>query len=204
MEPVFSGITFGLALALMLGPVFFALLQTSIQEGFRSGISLALGVIISDISLIAACYLFASQVDFMHKHEQAMGIIGGVVLSSFGVFQLLKKSKSADIQDRRNAVHAKYLLKGFLLNTLNPMVLLFWLSVVGIVALRQHYTYTDVITFFCSVIVTVFTTDLLKSAGAGRLRRILTEKVIRRMNIVTGLILIGFGAEMVIRMLFFH
>ncbi|MFM2207366.1 MAG: hypothetical protein RL213_1341 [Bacteroidota bacterium] len=204
MEPVFSGITFGLALALMLGPVFFALLQTSIQEGFRSGISLALGVIISDIMLIAACYIFTSQVDFMHRHEQAMGIIGGTVLSAFGVFQLLKKSKPAEIQDRKNAVHAKYLLKGFLLNTLNPMVLLFWLSVVGIVALRRHYTDADVITFFCSVVVTVFSTDLLKSAGAGRLRRILTEKVIRRMNVVTGLILIGFGAEMVIRMLFFH
>jgi hypothetical protein len=40
LEAVISGITFGLALAFMLGPVFFTLLQTSIQEGFRAGVFL--------------------------------------------------------------------------------------------------------------------------------------------------------------------
>ena len=53
LEPLLSGITFGLALALMVGPVFFALIQTSLHEGFRAGSFFATGVFISDASLIA-------------------------------------------------------------------------------------------------------------------------------------------------------
>jgi threonine/homoserine/homoserine lactone efflux protein len=140
----------------------------------------------------------------MNEHEQAMGIIGGVVLCSFGIFQLLKKTKVAEVEDRKKAVHARYFFKGLLLNTLNPMVLLFWLSVVGIVSLRQQYTRADVFAFFLSVIVTVFSTDLLKCFGANRLKRVLNAKVIHRMNLATGIILILFGAEMLIRMVFFH
>lgn len=203
VQPILSGCTFGLALAFMLGPVFFTLLQTSIQEGLRAGVHLAAGVIISDTMLISVCYVFASQVSFMNEHEQLMGIIGGIVLCSFGVFQLLKKTKATEVQDKKKAVHARYLLKGFLLNTLNPMVLLFWLSVVGIVSLRHHYTEQDRYAFFASVIITVFSTDLLKCVGANRLKRILNDKLIHRMNIATGIILIAFGAEMVVKVVFF-
>jgi len=155
-EAIISGITFGLALAFMLGPVFFTLLQTSIQEGFRAGLFFAAGVIVSDLLLIVVCYLFASQVNLMNEHRDTMGVIGGLVLCSFGVVQLLKKTKVVELQDRKKAVHARYTLRGFLLNTLNPMVLLFWLSVVGIVALREQYSTADELAFFISVIGTVF------------------------------------------------
>jgi threonine/homoserine/homoserine lactone efflux protein len=202
-EAIISGITFGLALAFMLGPVFFTLLQTSIQEGFRAGLFFAAGVIVSDLLLIVVCYLFASQVNLMNEHRDTMGVIGGLVLCSFGVVQLLKKTKVVELQDRKKAVHARYTLRGFLLNTLNPMVLLFWLSVVGIVALREQYSTADELAFFISVIGTVFSTDMLKSYLSVRLKRLLTEKAIRRLNLFTGIVLIGFGAEMVIRMLFF-
>lgn len=204
LEAVISGITFGLALAFMLGPVFFTLLQTSIQEGFRAGVYFAAGVIFSDLLLIVICYVFASQVNLMNNHRDEMGVIGGIVLCAFGLFQLLKKTKVVELQDRKKAVHAQYTLRGFLLNTLNPMVLLFWLSVVGIVALRSHYSAADRLTFFASVVCTVFTTDLLKSYLSVRLKRLLTEKAIRRLNWFTGIVLIGFGAEMVIRVLFFQ
>ena len=202
-EAIISGITFGLALAFMLGPVFCTLLQTCIQEGFRAGLFFAAGVIVSDLLLIVVCYLFASQVNLMNEHRDTMGVIGGLVLCSFGVVQLLKKTKVVELQDRKKAVHARYTLRGFLLNTLNPMVLLFWLSVVGIVALREQYSTADELAFFISVIGTVFSTDMLKSYLSVRLKRLLTEKAIRRLNLFTGIVLIGFGAEMVIRMLFF-
>lgn len=203
IEAIISGFTFGLALAFMLGPVFFTLLQTSIQEGFRAGMYFAAGVILSDILLIVICYAFASQVNLMNDHRDAMGVIGGIVLTAFGVFQLFKKTKVIELQDRKKAVHTRYTLRGFLLNTLNPMVLLFWLSVVGIVALREQYATADKLAFFTSVVVTVFSTDMVKSYLSVRLKRLLTEKAIRRLNLFTGIVLIGFGAEMVLRVLFF-
>ena len=85
------------------------------------------------------------------------------------------------------------------MNTLNPMVLLFWLSVIGIVSLRDHYTASDRLTFFGSVLGTVLCTDLLKSYGAGKLKRLLSAKVMKWINRITGLIVAGFGVEMILR-----
>ncbi|MFM7217454.1 MAG: LysE family translocator [Bacteroidota bacterium] len=201
LEPIFSGFTFGLALAFMLGPVFFTLLQTSIQEGFKAGVHFALGVFVSDSLLIFVCYQFAAQLNLLESHKGKMAVIGGAVLICFGIFQLLKKTRAKDLEDTRSAVHAQYLLKGFMLNTLNPMVLLFWLSVVGIVASREHYTSLHEMMFFGSVVGTVFSIDLLKCYLAKRLKRLLTDKLVHRLNIATGLVLIGFGLEMILRSL---
>jgi threonine/homoserine/homoserine lactone efflux protein len=201
IEAILSGMTFGLALAFMLGPVFFTLLQTSLQEGLKAGIHVAAGVFLSDSILIVFCFVFASQLQLMNEHKETMGLVGGSVLCIFGLFQAFKKTKVKDVQDQKKAVHAQYLLKGFMLNTLNPMVLIFWLSVVGIVSVREQYTRIDELAFFLSVVLTVFCTDFLKCLGANRLKRVLNDKVIHRMNLVTGIILIGFGLEMLLRVL---
>lgn len=199
IQAILSGITFGLALACLLGPVFFTLLQTSLQEGLRSGVHVAAGVLVSDSLLIVICLLFTTQLELMNAHKDTMRLVGGAVLCVFGLVQVFKKTKVKEVQDKKKAVHAQYMFKGFLLNTLNPMVLIFWLSVVGVVSLREEYTSVHVAVFFVSVLATVFSTDLLKCFGAHRLKRVLNDKVIHRLNLFTGLVLIGFGAEMLLR-----
>jgi threonine/homoserine/homoserine lactone efflux protein len=82
------------------------------------------------------------------------------------------------------------------------MVLLFWLGVVGIVALRNNYTAVDRVLFFSSVLATVLSTDLLKCYLANRLKRIMTPRLLHRLNIITGIILLGFGAELIYRSFF--
>ena len=201
-EPIVSGITFGLALAFMLGPVFFALLQTSIQEGFKAGLHFAFGVFLSDSLLIFICYTFADQLNLLNEHSEKLSVIGGCVLIGFGLVQLLKKTKVKEVESPKNAVHAHYLFKGFMMNTLNPMVLLFWLSVVGIVASREQYTPAHELMFFFAVVGTVFSVDIIKCTLANRLKRMMTEKLIHRLNIGTGLVLVGFGLEMLIRSFF--
>ncbi|WP_216351112.1 LysE family transporter, partial [Mucilaginibacter polytrichastri] len=49
IEAIFSGIGIGLILTFLTGPVFFALIKTSIEKGFQAGIALALGVVTSDV-----------------------------------------------------------------------------------------------------------------------------------------------------------
>ena len=91
LEPILSGISFGLLLAIMLGPVFFALLQTSLHEGFKAGVFLASGVLASDATLIALCYVFAKQMELMSSHKIATGWVGGMILISFGLVNFFKK-----------------------------------------------------------------------------------------------------------------
>ena len=57
MESILNGVISGLVLACLIGPVFFTLLQTSIERGFWSGFFVAIGVSLSDAIYIALCYL---------------------------------------------------------------------------------------------------------------------------------------------------
>ena len=54
MEYIFQAIGIGFLLSVMVGPVFFVLLETSITKGARSALMLDLGVFISDIIYIDA------------------------------------------------------------------------------------------------------------------------------------------------------
>ncbi len=198
-DPILSGITFGLLLAIMLGPVFFALLQTSLHEGFKAGVFLAFGVFLSDAFLITVCYTFASLVRLIDSHQTAMSWIGGILFISFGIYTFFRRIKLKEVDDDKKTVHAHFVLKGFLLNLVNPAVFLFWLGVVGLVSVKENYNRTHEIIFFCSTLLTVFSTDLLKSFVAHRIKNILKPNVMLWINRGIGLVLIGFGVRMLLR-----
>src|SRR5262245_49814198 len=108
VEPVLSGIVFGLILSVMVGPVFFTLIQTSLQEGFKAGSHLAFGVMLSDAAYIAFCYFFASQIDLTGSNRVLFGLVGGSLLIFFGVYQVFKKIRLGEIENKKKAIHARY------------------------------------------------------------------------------------------------
>lgn len=199
LDPIISGIVFGLVLAIMLGPVFFTLLQTSLHEGFKAGVYLALGVLLSDAICILVAYFFASQLDLTGKYKVAMGWIGGSLLISFGVINFFRKVKPKEVDDDKKTVHAKFLVKGFLMNSLNPAVLLFWLGIISLVKLKEEYTALHEVVFFTCVLGTVFCTDLLKSFIANRIAHLLNAKVLHWINWIVGSVLVVFGLRMILK-----
>ncbi len=85
LEPLLNGILSGLLLAILIGPVFFALIQTSIQQGFRSGILLAVGVSLSDAFCAAVCFLGFSQLNLNSpSFKESLAFLGGLLLIAFG------------------------------------------------------------------------------------------------------------------------
>jgi threonine/homoserine/homoserine lactone efflux protein len=201
LDPILSGIGFGLILAAILGPVFFTLLQTALHESFKAATHLAFGVLLSDIGWIIAGYAFASQIDLTGKYKFIVGWIGGTLLIVFGVYNFFKKIKVREVDDDKKTVHAKFVLKGFLLNAFNPSVPIFWLSVIGVVKLKEEYSFSHVAVFFGSLLTTVFGIDLLKSYVAQKIKALLNAKVLLWMNRILGLILFGIGVRMMIKVM---
>jgi threonine/homoserine/homoserine lactone efflux protein len=198
-DPLISGISFGLLLAVMLGPVFFTLLQTSLHEGFKAGFHLAVGVLISDMTLIGICIFFASQLNLLDEYRITMGWIGGILMISFGLFNFFRKVVVKEVDDNKKTVHAKFMLQGFLLNIINPAVLLFWLGVVSIMSVKIEYTRTHQIVFFGSLLATIFLTDVLKGYVAHRIKNLLKPKVMLWINRIIGTALVGFGVNMILK-----
>ena len=200
MEIAVQGIKVGIVLAFLIGPVFFTILQTSIERGFWNGLGVVLGVSLSDTLSVIICYLGASQILYNQGLQVYLAYGGGVLIIAIGLYNLLIKSRRT--MDKVNIEvsgkkYYRYFIKGFLMNSLTPMVILFWIGTLSFATVELGYTQrNEFIIFFGSVLITVLSTDILKAYLAGRLRNLITPRLIRIINIVLGITLIVFGIRL--------
>jgi len=202
MDIVLNGIISGIVLAFLIGPVFFTILQTSIERGFWSGAFVAFGASLSDSVYILIVYLglipFIETDNF--RHYLAYG--GGGILLAFGLYYIFVKSKRLvhyDPEKVQTRSWFRLAAKGFIINGLSPMVLFFWIATVSVATTRLGYTSTrDVVIFFISIVTTVFSTDLIKARLADKLRILITARFIRIMNIILGIALIVFAGRLIL------
>lgn len=196
----------GLALAFSFGPAFFALLQTSSKNGFKSGFALATGIMLSDLFCVFLAYLGMAQLFNNPQNKVYVGLIGGTILMTFGFFSIFqKKQPSADTENKIviNAVNFPLTItKGFFLNLLNPFVLLFWAGWVGLVSSNAEYTHIHIILFFSSALSTVYLTDILKAYSANKIAKYLNEKILRVFNFLLGIILVVSGLILIYRVFY--
>lgn len=201
MDIILNGIVSGIVLALLIGPVFFAIVQTSIERGFWNGALVATGASLSDIVYITISYLGLTHIVETESFRQYLAYGGGVVLLLFGLYYLLIKRKQLlqfDPEKMQSRSWFRLVGKGFIINGLSPMVLFFWIATVSVATTQLGYTSTrQVVTFFTAVVATVFSTDLLKAKLADKLRQLVTVRSIRIMNIVLGVLLIIFAGRLI-------
>lgn len=206
-ELIIKGIVTGFILSIMIGPVFFVLLETSIRRGVKAAIAFDLGVLLSDVVYILIAYVFYSQVSALMEGEKQdlLKIIGGALFLVYGVVTYFKKPKEMKVDEVGNVVHRSsdyvvLILKGFFLNFANPLVIFYWFSVITLGAKKatQGDTADDSILFYIGVIlITFFSLDLLKIFGAKKLRPLVTDKLLVILNHFIGIVFFIFGVFLV-------
>ena len=85
----------GCFLSIMIGPVFFLLLEISITKGIRAALLFDLGVLLSDVFYIFIALFFAFQVRSLQDNV-LLGFIGGGVFVGYGFFQLVYKKNKVE------------------------------------------------------------------------------------------------------------
>lgn len=196
---VVNGVLFGLLLSVLIGPVFFTVIQTSIERGFEKAVMVAMGIFFSDLSFIFLAYLGVSQVIQKSGYDAWMGYAGGIILVLFGIFSLFKsrrKAEKAAVEQRSFAGLFRYMLKGFLINGISPFVLLFWIGAMSLATLEYRYDGQMLVAFFGIILLVVFLTDIVKAYLALKLKNLITPRLFRTINIVVGIAMIIFGLRM--------
>jgi threonine/homoserine/homoserine lactone efflux protein len=200
MDIVFNGVKFGFVLAFLIGPVFFSIIQTSIERGFWNGALVALGVSLSDTVYVAICYFGLFQFLNDPKFRTNMAYAGGAILILFGLYHLIIKSRKAltILVTAANETNSfKYFAKGFVINGISPMVLIFWIGTLSFATIDFGYTRgLEMFIFFAVLLCTVFATDLLKAFLADKLRTLITSRFLMIMNVLVGICLIVFGVRL--------
>jgi len=190
------GIAFGLVMILFIGPVFFTLLRASIGFGFSGGLTVATGIILSDILCILVCYFGAAQFIETEKYGPAIALLGAAILIGMGLkYVITRKSAYGTGDNLGGKDRVGLIIKGFLVNFVNPFVFLIWIGIITY-ARNDYGEGIHMILFILGILITIFSTDLLKSFYAAKLERIMHSKALIKVNLWIGIILIGFGIRM--------
>jgi threonine/homoserine/homoserine lactone efflux protein len=202
LEPIFYGFLLGFALCFTFGPVFFALIQTSIEQGFRRALLIVTGVTVGDGFLFFTVIFGTSFLPKIQNFNLYLGWAGALLLLVLGVMSLRSKRKDLVYPQSRLGSLVFYFSKGLFLNLLNPSN---YVAVFGTsVALRNSLNYdtTEVILFFTASLVATFVAEALIAHYAIKLKRLLTPGLIDRINQLAGLVFIVSGLRLMYGLVF--
>lgn len=207
IEAILKGLAMGSLLALSVGPVIFTVIKQSINNGHRGGFSFVGGVWASDILLVILSNAFSELVAQLLAFKQIIGATGSLFLIGMGIFFLFfKKVKMNDDNNTlpmlRKRDHAKIFLSGFFINTLNPAVIIFWLT--SATAFALTHTFQQRIIIFAVCLAVNVAADTFKVMMANKIRTKLTLHNIKLINKISGAILVVFGLVLLLGILFFQ
>ncbi|MGE5423755.1 MAG: LysE family translocator [Syntrophothermus sp.] len=197
----FKGMILGFTVAITLGPALFALLQTSIKHGAKTGVFLALGIFASDLLIVVLALFGVSGVITDPDYSLFFGIFGGIVMELFGVFTFFRKVPEMDKVEVHTEIKVKrpgvipYFFKGFVLNIANPSLWFFWVTCV--VAISSTYSgprKNELVTFFfAGALATVLATDILKAILANQIKALERPVVKLWVNRLVGILFMIIG-----------
>ena len=199
-----NALLIGFFMAFMIGPVFFALIKTSILKGARAAIVFDIGVILGDVVFIVIAYFGSRSLLEQIKDDPRLFLIGGLVLIVYGVITYIDKNNKKEIDENeveipKNNNYFRLFISGFFLNFINIGVLAFWLGMIVVVGPTLDMNPTNIFYYFTVVLVGYFVTDLGKILLAKQLKSKLTPLVIYRIKRGMGILLIVFGAFLMMK-----
>ena len=204
LQDILSAIPLGFFLSFMIGPVFFVLLETSVVKGFRAAIVFDLGVVLADIVFITIAFFSSYRLIQSIKDDPALFIFGGLVMLTYGIISFVNNRKqekkfNIDEIDPKELAKTKYFslfVKGFFLNFINIGVLGFWLAILITIGPQLELKTSRMLTFFTTLIVTYFITDIFKILLAKQLRNQLNQKNILLIKKLISIVLIVCGVAL--------
>jgi threonine/homoserine/homoserine lactone efflux protein len=203
--PILKGLLLGLILSISIGPVIFAIIKQSLTNGKPAGYAFVAGVSASDISVLLVCNLFTSLFTLVLEHKATIALFGAGFLLVTGLYTLFFKKivieqadESGDIvTNKRDLI--KSFFSGYLMNTLNPSVFLFWFAWTAAIGATAEDSKNPVgykLMVFGTCLAFVLVSDLLKVVLAGALRPKLTEKSLIWINRASAIIILTFSAAL--------
>jgi len=198
---IWNGFIMGLGLSFSFGPVFFMLIQTSIDKGWKESLIFDAGVLLSDFIILASAmliiFMLGVDVDFSNPRIQFWSaLIGAIILIAFGLVLLFNprnKNSSNELNDIKEVAKLNLsglFFKGLGINFLNPSVFLIWFGAVPAVAGSFGGNMRLILTFFSSTMISYFIIDLGKIYTARKLKRFLTPRAITNFHRISGVLFI--------------
>lgn len=200
-----KGLAISLLLVFSVGPVIFTIIKQSINHGRRGGFSFIAGVWLSDIIWVVLSNSFSEAVKTLLDFKIPIGIAGSLFLIGMGIYYaFIKKIVPRRLQEpkeiagdvitptgKKKTNYFAIFTSGFLINTLNPAVISFWVLMAA--SLATVYSFDERLVIFTTCLAINMLADVGKVMGAGSIGKSLSDKNILRINRLSGALYLLFG-----------
>jgi threonine/homoserine/homoserine lactone efflux protein len=196
INSICDGIIVGLGVSLLVGPLFFGLIQLSIEKSAWAGIIFAAGIWVSDILYVRVVQLGMGYLGDDPTFQLVFGIIGSVILFLFGIGIFVTPLKTGKLSTigMKNALN--WFSKGVAINVFNPFVLLLWVSIMGTIRTQPV---RDQWIFVASMLSVVAAADVFKAVFAARIGAGLQEHRLMLIKRISGILIGAFGIILLVR-----
>ena len=205
IDALLKGFALSLLLIFSVGPLVFTVIKQSVINGRDGGLSFIGGVFLSDLLMVILSNAFSELVTNLLDFKKAIGVAGSFFLVAMGIYYLFFKKIQLRNEDNSlikvsAGTHARLGLAGFLINTLNPGVIAFWLTTTTTIAISN--TVKERIIIFVTCILVNLAADVAKVVLAGKLSKKLNQKNLTLINRISGSLLVLFGIVLLFGVLY--
>lgn len=189
-----KGLAFGFVLAATVGPMWVLCLRRTLAYGALTGFASGMGIAVADgfYGAVAAFGLTAIS-GFLLAHGFWIGLAGGAFLVYLGVQTLLSQPR-LEGEAARPVSLAQAFLSTLGLTLANPPTILAFAAIFAGLGLAASADYTAAALVTLGVFLGSSAWQVAFAASAGALRGRLGPRVLRGINVASGLSILGFAA----------
>jgi threonine/homoserine/homoserine lactone efflux protein len=192
-----KGLLFGFVLAAIVGPMWVLCFRRTIEQGVAAGMVSGLGIAVADAiyGAIAAFGLTAIS-GFLLAHSFWIGLAGVAFLGWLGVKALA--AQPADLAATADGVPSRSLGAAFVstltLTLANPPTILAFTAMFAGLGLAAGANYQSAALIVAGVFAGSAAWWVILVAGAAALRARLSTRLLRAINVVSGVTILAFAA----------
>ena len=195
---ILRGLVIGVVVSAPMGPVGIYCIQRTLDKGRLSGLYTGVGAAVSDLIYCLLTGFGLSFIeDFINTHRSPIQLLGSIVLIFFGIW-LIRKKPDGRIKaeaDQDAPSREGDILKGFALTFSNPLILFL---IIGLFAqfnfVIEGMKFYHYLLGFLGIIGGALGWWWLVTHFVDKLRGHFTQRTMKRINTVIGIIILIFAA----------
>jgi threonine/homoserine/homoserine lactone efflux protein len=121
------GSILGLSAGFAPGPLLTLVISETLQHDIKAGVKVAVAPVITDLPIILLTLFILAKLSGFHEVLGIISCMGGSFVLYLGWQSMVTKGVELDLQE----IRPNSLIKGIIVNTLNPHPYLFWFGVGG-------------------------------------------------------------------------
>ena len=196
-----KGILIGLIFGIPAGAVGALCVQRTLQSGMKSGIITGLGSSAADcFYAVVGAFGVTIISDFLTRFKIPINIVGGLLILAMGISTLLKKQVGTSVGEAKTNYGAMF-LSAFSVGITNPAAVLTFLFAFSYFGINEKLDAVNGIALVTGVLLGTLIWWITLSAVSNKIKEKFGEKGFSRLNKIFGIIMIGFGVVVFVRLI---